>query len=391
MVSEGARIHPVYAGMEMTIFDVMSGLASELGAINLGQGFPDDQGPPELIEAAARALREQSNQYPPIGGLPELRAAIAAFYARRQGLVLAREQVIVTSGATEAIADAVLALVRPRDEVILFQPAYDAYAPMVRRAGGVPVSVPLAPPHWRYSAEALAAAITPKTRVVMLNDPLNPAGTAASKAELAQLAEACVAHDLTVISDEVWEDVRFDGTTHRSILTFPGMAGRTVKIGSAGKIFGLTGWKVGWIIASPALAAGLFRVHQFVTATTAPVLQWAVAEGLGMKDDWFARRDAGWATSRERLRAGLEGAGYRVLPNSATWFLCADLAASGIALGDRAFCERLVREAGVASIPLSALFEGEAPTGIVRFCFTKPDAMLDEAVARLARFRLSLT
>ena len=390
MVSEGARIHPVYAGMEMTIFDVMSGLARELGAINLGQGFPDDQGPPELIEAAARALREQSNQYPPIGGLPELRDAIAAFYARRQGLALARDQVIVTSGATEAIADAVLALVRPRDEVILFQPAYDAYAPMVRRAGGVPVSVPLAPPEWRYSAEAFAAAITPKTRVVMLNDPLNPAGTAASGAELAHLAEACVAHDLTVISDEVWEDVRFDGTTHRSIMTFPGMAERTVKIGSAGKIFGLTGWKIGWMIASPPLSAGLFRAHQFVTATSAPALQWAVAEGLGMEEEWFETRTAGWAASRERLRAGLEGAGYRVLSNSATWFLCVDLAASRIALDDQGFSERLVREAGVASIPLSALFEGEAPTGIVRFCFTKPDAMLDEAVARLARFRLSL-
>ena len=391
MVSEGARIHPVYAGMEMTMFDVMSGLARDLGAINLGQGFPDDQGPPELIEAAVRALREKSNQYPPIGGLPELRDAIAAFYARRQGLALAREQIIVTSGATEAIADAVLALVSPGDEVILFQPAYDAYAPMVRRAGGVPVSVPLAPPDWRYSAEALAAAITPKTRVVMLNDPLNPAGTAASEAALAMLAEACVAHDLTVISDEVWEDVRFDGTAHRSIMTFPGMADRTVKIGSAGKIFGLTGWKIGWMIASPPLAAGLFRAHQFVTATSAPALQWAVAEGLGLEEAWFARRDAGWAASRTRLRAGLEGAGYRVLPNSATWFLCADLTASGIALGDREFSERLVREAGVASIPLSALFEGEAPTGIVRFCFTKPDGMLDKAVARLASFRARLT
>ncbi len=395
VASEGARIHAVYAGMEMTIFDVMSGLARELGAINLGQGFPDASpenggGSPELIEAAARALREKSNQYPPIGGLAELRDAIAAFYAHRQGLTLAREQVIVTSGATEAIADAVLTLVHAGDEVILFQPAYDAYAPMVRRAGGVPVSVPLAPPDWRYDAETIAAAITPRTRLVMLNDPLNPAGTAASEAELAMLAEVCVRHDLTVISDEVWENVRFDGAAHRSIMTFPGMAGRTVKIGSAGKIFGLTGWKVGWMIASPALAAGLFRAHQFVTATTAPALQWAVAEGLGFGDGWFAQRTAGWAASRERLRSGLEGAGYRVLPNSATWFLCADLATSGIALHDRTFSERLVREAGVASIPLSALFEGEAPQDIVRFCFTKPDAMLDEAVARLAQFRAEL-
>jgi len=386
----GSRINPVYAGMEQTIFDVMSGLARELGAINLGQGFPDDAGPPMLIEAAARALREKSNQYPPIGGLAELREAVAGFYNRRQGLGLTRENVIITSGATEAIADAVLTLVWPGDEVILFQPAYDAYAPMVRRAGGVPVSVPLSPPHWRYRADDLAAAITPSTRLVMLNDPLNPAGTAASEEELTMLAQLCVRHDLTVISDEVWEDVRFDGSLHRSLLSFPGMASRVVKIGSAGKIFGLTGWKVGWMVADPSLAAGLFRAHQFVTATTAPALQWAVAEGLALEQAWFDDRTALWAASRERLRAGLEGAGYRVLPNSATWFLCVDLAASGIALSDREFCERLVREAGVASIPVSALFEGDAPKGIVRFCFTKPDAMLDEAIARLSAFRAGL-
>jgi len=385
-----ARIHPVYAGMATTIFEAMSALCRELGAINLGQGFPDDHGPAELIEAAARALREKSNQYPPGSGLPELRNAIRAFYRRWQGLELASEQVIVTSGATEAIADAVLALVCPGDEVILFQPAYDAYAPMVRRAGGVPVSVALHPPHWRYRAADIAAAITAKTRVLMLNDPLNPAGTAASEAELAMIAETCVAHDLIAISDEVWEHVRFTGPPHRSLMTFPGMAGRTIKIGSAGKIFGLTGWKTGWLIAAPELAAGLARAHQFVTYTTPPALQWAVADGLTLPSTWFAARDAAWSASRERLRAGLERASFAVLPNAATWFLCVDLAASGIALGDREFSEKALREAGVASIPVSALFEGDAPTHIVRFCFTKPDAMLDAAVERLGVFRRSL-
>jgi aspartate/methionine/tyrosine aminotransferase len=383
-------IHPVYAGMQTTVFEAMSGLARELGAINLGQGFPDDQGPPELIEAAAGALREKSNQYPPSAGLPELRDAICAFYQRRQGLAIIREQVIVTSGATEAIADAVLALVQPGDEVILFQPAYDAYAPMVRRAGGVPVSVVLHPPAWRYEAEALAAAITPKTRLLMLNDPLNPAGTAASEAELAMIAECCVTHDLIAISDEVWEEVRFDGAAHRSLMSFPGMATRTVKIGSAGKIFGLTGWKSGWMIAAPELAKGLARAHQFITFTSPPALQWAVAEGLALPDAWFAARDAGWASSRDRLKRGLEGAGFVVLPNAATWFLCVDLAASGIGLEDRAFSERAIREAGVASIPVSALFEGNGPLNVVRFCFTKPDTMLDEAVARLGAFRRDL-
>jgi aspartate/methionine/tyrosine aminotransferase len=374
--------------MPRTIFEHMSALCRESGAINLGQGFPDAPSPPELIEAAQRALADRSNQYPPSVGVPELREAICAFYARRQGLSLDPAHVVVTSGATEAIAAAVLALVSEGDEVILFQPAYDAYAPLVRRAGGVPVSVPLAPPDWRYPLDRLEAAIGPRTRLLMLNDPINPAGTAASEAELAAIAALCVRHDLAVISDEVWEEVRFDGVRHRSLLSFPGMAGRSVKVGSAGKIFGVTGWKVGWMIAGAQLAAGLAKAHQFVTFTTPPALQWAVAEGLALPDAWFARQASGWAASRARLQAGLAGAGYAVLPNAATWFVCVDLAASGIGLRDREFSDRAVTEAGVATIPLSALFEGdEAPSRIVRVCYTKPDAVLDEAAGRLARFR----
>jgi N-succinyldiaminopimelate aminotransferase len=383
-------IHPVYAAMGTTIFEHMSGLARQLGAINLGQGFPDEQGPPELIEAAACALREKSNQYPPGAGLPELRDAVCAFYRRKQGLEFTREQVIVTSGATEGIADAILALVRHGDEVILFQPAYDAYAPMVRRAGGMPVFVTLRPPEFRYLREDLAAAITGKTRVLILNDPLNPAGTVATASELAMIAEACVAHDLIAICDEVWEDVRFDGNPHRSLMQFPGMAERTIKIGSAGKIFGLTGWKIGWLCAAAPLAAALGRAHQFVTYATAPALQWAVAEGLEKPGDWFAGQRAGWARSRERLAAGLAGAGFAVLPNAATWFLCTDLAASGIALTDAQFSERAVREAGVASIPVSAFYEGDGPRNVLRFCFTKDDATLDQAIKRLATFRQTL-
>lgn len=382
-----SSVHPLYAAMEPTIFEHMSGLARAHGAINLGQGFPDEPPHPDMIAVAARALAEQSNQYPPAFGLPELRDAICAFYARRQGLTLSREQVIVTSGATEALAAAILALVAPGDEVILFQPAYDSYAPMVRRAGGVPVSVALAPPGWRYGAAQIAAAITPRTRVLMFNDPLNPAGTVASKAELSMLADICVRHDLSAICDEVWEDVRFDGVPHRSLMSFPGMAERTVKIGSAGKIFGLTGWKAGWMCAAPTLATALGRAHQFLTFTTPPALQWAVAEGLGRPDSWFAPQRARWAASRRHLRDALDAAGFAVLPNAATWFLCIDLAASGIALSDREFSERAVREAGVASIPVSALFEGDGPRNILRLCFAKEGAILDEAVARLAAFR----
>ena len=245
-------LNPVYTALPTTIFEHMSGLARDHGAINLGQGFPDAPPPAALSSAAARALAERSQQYPPMAGLPELRDAIAAFYRRRQALDLARDHVIVTSGATEAVAAAVLGVVSPGDEVLLFQPAYDAYAPLVRRVGAVPVLVPLMPPRWAYDGDAIKAAITPKTRAMIINDPLNPAGTVMNAAQRAMLAALAVAHDLFVICDEVWETVRFDGADHASLLAEPGMAMRTVKIGSAGKIFGATGWKVGWMIAAPA-------------------------------------------------------------------------------------------------------------------------------------------
>lgn len=388
MAVDRQRYHPVYAGMATTIFEKMSGLSRELGAINLGQGFPDDQGPPELIAAAARALAERSNQYPPMVGVPELRDAIPAFYARRQGLSLSREQVIVTSGATEAVAAALLALVQPGDDVIVFEPAYDAYAPMIRRCGATPVFVRLSPPDWRYEQEAIERAITPRTRAIILNDPLNPTGSVTSDAELAMLADICVTHDLVAICDEVWEQVRFDGQPHRSLLTFPGMADRALKIGSAGKIFGVTGWKIGWMCAAPEMAAMVARAHQFLTFTTPPALQYAVAEGL-VDDALIDSRTDGWAASRQRLNDGLVQAGFAVLPGVATWFSCIDLAASGLALDDLTFAERAIHEAGVASIPVSALFDDGGPSSIVRLCHCKSLHMIDDAVARLAAFRVA--
>lgn len=386
MAADRQRYHPVYAGMATTIFEKMSSLARELGAINLGQGFPDDQGPPELIAAAARALAERSNQYPPMVGVPELRDAVAGYYARRQGLSLTREQVIVTSGATEAIAAAILALVQPGDEVIVFEPAYDAYAPLIRRCGAVPVFVRLAPPHWTYERADIEAKITPRTRALILNDPLNPTGSVASNAELAMLADICSTHDLTAICDEVWEQVRFDGRRHRSLLSFPGMEDRTVKIGSAGKIFGVTGWKIGWMCAAPEMASMVARAHQFLAFTTPPALQYAVAEGLA-DDGLIDRRTDGWATSRERLNDGLTREGFAVLPGPATWFTCVDLPASGIALDDQSFSARAIHEAGVASIPVSALFDDPHPSPIIRLCHCKSLEMIDLGVERLARFR----
>jgi aspartate/methionine/tyrosine aminotransferase len=258
---------------------------------------------------------------------------------------------------------------------------------MVRRAGGVPVFVPLAPPLWAYDEAAIGAAITPRTRALILNDPLNPTGTVASADDLAMLARVCLDHDLIAICDEVWEMVRFDGLPHASLLAQPGMATRTVKIGSAGKIFGATGWKVGWMIAAPDMATVLAKAHQFLTFTTPPMLQWAVAEGLA-DPALLPAILADWTASRAALLAGLERAGFAVAANAATWFACIDLAASGLALDDRTFSERLVHEAGVASIPLSALWEGEGgPRHIVRLCHCKPVAMIEDAVARLARFR----
>ena len=380
-------LNPVYTALPTTIFEHMSGLARSLGAINLGQGFPDDPPPAALTAAVARAMAERSQHYPPMAGIPELRDAIAAFYRRNQGLDLTRDQVIVTSGATEAIAAAVLAVVSPGDEVILLQPAYDAYAPLVRRVGAAPVFVNMAPPLWQPDRAMLESAITARTRAIMINDPLNPTGTVFSCETSTLIAELAIKHDLVVIADEVWETVRFEAAAHRSILAEPGMAARTVKIGSAGKIFGATGWKVGWMIAAPEMAAVLAKAHQFLTFTTAPMLQWALAEALA--DDGMVRAQAaGWAQGRRTLAAALAHHGFAVLPGKATWFTCIDLPASGIAMDDRTAAERLVREAGVASIPLSALWEGEdAPRTILRLCHAKPAAMLEQAVEQLARWR----
>ena len=274
-------VHSVYAQMPMTVFEEMSGLARTLGAVNLGQGFPDAPGPLALRQKAADAVLNGYNQYPPMVGLPELRQAVAGHYARSQGLELDwATEVTVTSGATEALAAAFLALVNPGDEVVVFQPVYDAYLPLIRRAGGVPKLVTLHPPHWRFDRAMLEAAFTERTKLVVLNNPINPAGVVLPLEDLELLAEFCMTHDAIAICDEVWEQVVFEGAHHTSMIALPGMRERTVKIGSAGKMFGLTGWKVGFLCAAPALTHGLSRAHQFLTFTTPPNLQTAVAFGL---------------------------------------------------------------------------------------------------------------
>ncbi len=370
-----------------TVFERMSGLARELGAINLGQGFPDMAEPPELVEAAQRALAGHSNQYPPMRGLPELRGAIAGYYAREQGLAVAQDNIVVTSGATEALAASLLALVRPGDEVVLIQPLYDAYRPLVEWAGGSVKLVGLQPPHWTLPLDTLAAAIGPNTRGIVLNTPGNPAGTMFARAELEAVGALAQAHDLWVVCDEVWEGMVFDETPHVSALAIPALTGRSVKIGSAGKIFSMTGWKIGWAVAAPPLARAVASRHQFLTFTTATPLQWAVAECLALPAAWHQAHRARYARAKARLVDGLAQAGFAVLPASATWFVTLDLAASGLPADDTLIAEQLIREAGVASIPVSAFYAKKPERGYLRLCFAKEDATLDQAVERLARFR----
>ncbi len=381
-------MNPTFAALPTTIFEVMSGLARELGAVNLGQGFPDSAGPEDVRRAAAEAVLNGSNQYPPMAGLPVLREAAAEHYARHQGLALdPATEVIVTSGATEALAASLFGLIAPGDEVLLFQPLYDAYLPLIRRAGGVPRLLRLEPPGWRITREALAAAFTERTRLVVFNNPLNPAARVFDGEELALLAEFCVARDAVAICDEVWEHVVFDGRAHTPLIALPGMRDRTVKIGSAGKIFSLTGWKVGLVCAAPQLISAVAKAHQFLTFTTPPNLQAAVAYGLSKDAAYFEGMRRDFARSRDRLTEGLRAEGYAVLPSEGTYFLSIDLAASGVDMDDETFCLQAVKEAGVAAIPVSSFYAENPVRSVVRLCFAKKDETLDAGIERLARAR----
>jgi N-succinyldiaminopimelate aminotransferase len=380
-------MHPLYEHMETSVFERMSLAAAQHGAVNLGQGFPDFGWPPEILEAAARAVVDGSNQYAPSRGLPALREAVAAHYGRHQGLDLSSDSICVTSGATEALAAAILATVEPGDEVILLTPAYDAYAPLVRRAGGVVREVALQPPGWRIERNALEAAVSAKTRAIVFNNPHNPTGRLFDADELAAIAEIAVAHELIVISDEVWEHILLDGQAFTPIASLAGMAERTLKCGSAGKIFSLTGWKIGWLVASPQLATLVARAHQFLTFASAPNLQSAVAFGLNDGDAWLAPMRERFARARDRMTAGLEAAGFAVLSSASTYFLCVDLAASGIGLDDEGFAKQAVEQAGVAVVPLSPFAERDSPRHLIRLCFAKRDETIDAGVAALAKAR----
>jgi N-succinyldiaminopimelate aminotransferase len=378
-------MNPVFADLPVSVFEVMSRFAREHEAVNLGQGFPDDPGPEDVRRKAAEAVVEGWNQYPPMMGLAELRQAVSAHYRHWQDLTLDPDsEIMVTSGATEAIAGALLALIEPGGEVVLFQPLYDAYVPLVRRAGGIPRFVRLEPPDWRFTEEMLAAAFTPKTRVVLFNNPLNPSGTVFGRADLELLARFCEKFGAVAVCDEVWEHVVFDGRRHVSMIAIPGMRERCVKIGSAGKIFSLTGWKVGFVCAAPKLLRVLAKAHQFITFTTPPNLQAAVAYGLGKADDYFETMRAEFQRSRDRFARGLSDLGFPVLDAQGTYFLNVDLAPLGLNEDDESFCRRLVVEHKVAAIPVSAFYADDPIRSVVRFCFAKRDQTLDAALDRLA-------
>jgi len=378
-------MNPLYEQMKTSVFERMSLAAAKHGAVNLGQGFPDFGWPDEILEAAAKALKEGSNQYAPSRGLPTLRDAIAGHYNRHFGQQVTADQVCVTSGATEALGAAILATVEPGDEIIIFTPAYDSYAPMIRRAGGTPVEIALKPPQWRVERQELEAAVSEKTRAILFNNPHNPAGRVFEADELESVAAVARAHDLIVISDEVWEHVLLDGHGFTPLANLPGMDERTIKIGSAGKIFSLTGWKVGWMIAAPELANLVARAHQFLTFATAPNLQAAVAYGLNEGDAWIDPMRARFQRARDKMSEGLRSVGYEVLDATSTYFLCVDLHKSGIAADDETFATAAVERGGVAVVPLSPFAERDPVRHLVRLCFGKKDETIDAGIEAMAR------
>jgi aspartate/methionine/tyrosine aminotransferase len=378
------------AGFGTSIFTEMSSLAVKHGAVNLGQGFPDFPAPEFIKEAAIRHIRDDRNQYALSYGLPRLRAALAANWLRRHGESIDPDaEITVASGATELLVDSMLAFVNPGDEVIVFEPAYDAYVPDILLAGATPRFVPLRLPRWEWDPDQLRAAFNSRTRAVVLNTPHNPTGKVFSRAELEYLAALCRDNDVIVISDEVYSEITFDGSRHHPIATLPGMRERTVTIDSMGKTFSVTGWKVGWAIAAPELTAALRGVHQFVTFTNSVPFQEALADALttATATDFYEGLRATYTTRRDRLAEILDGVGLSTLPVQGAYFLLSDISPFGFT-DDVAFCRHLCITVGVAAIPPSVFYADprQAPL-LARFCFAKRDESIETAGTRLRRLR----
>lgn len=377
--------NPVFSRLPTSIFQHMTMLALKHDAINLGQGFPDQDGPLSLRERAARQLIEGPNQYPPSKGLAVLREAVSAHARKFYDLDYdAEDEVVITSGGTEAVTGALMAMAGVGDEVVMIEPTYDSYRPMAEAAGATVKAVQLQPPRWRLTEAALRAAVGPKTRAILINSPHNPAGRVFSRDELKALARVVEGTDIVVICDEVYEHLVYDGK-HIPFATLPGMRERTLKIGSAGKIFSLTGWKVGWVMGPRALVSVMTKAHQFLTFTTSPALQAGVAHGLTHEMDFPIQLTKRLQKNRDVLKEGLGKLGFDVQPCEGTYFLTAGISRLTNEK-DFAFCERLIREAGVALIPLSAFFQSGTPDTFVRFGFCKQQALIEQALAKLEKY-----
>lgn len=378
------RIETKLPKVGTTIFTVMSQLAARHGAVNLGQGFPDFDGPPLLREALARAMADGRNQYAPMTGVPALRQAIAAKIARCYGArVDADTEITVTSGATEALYCAITALVRSGDEVIVLDPCYDSYEPAIELAGARAVHVPLLPPGFGVDWDRVRAAITPRTRMILVNSPHNPSGAVLNAADLDALAELTRDRDIVVLSDEVYEHIIFDGRRHLSLVGHPELRERSIVVSSFGKTWHCTGWKIGYAVAPPALSDEFRKVHQYVTFCTFAPAQFALAEAMTSLPEHEDQLPAFYQAKRDRFRALLAGTRFELLPVAGAYFQTVDYSAISD-LPDAAFCDWLVREKGVAAIPVSAFYETPPKDlRLIRFCFAKTDATLKAAAERL--------
>jgi N-succinyldiaminopimelate aminotransferase len=367
-----------------TIFEVMSRLAQEHNAVNLGQGFPDGNGPDDVVEVGVDYLRNGVNQYPSMFGIPDLRQAVAEHAERFYGLSIDwQKETMVTSGGTEALGASLLGLIEPGDEVILIEPLYDSYLPIVQRGGGVAKLVRLEPPYWELPRTELEAAFSDKTKVILVNTPMNPCAKVFNLEELEFIAALCQKHEAFAVCDEVYEHLAFDNEPHIPMITLPGMRDRTVRIQSAGKIFSLTGWKVGMITAAPDVLTPIAKAHQYLTFTTPPNLQAAVAFGLRKDDAYFEELNSDMQARRDHLADGLRDVGFEVIPCQGTYFLTTDFRPLGYNGLDTEFCKYLTVEAGVAAVPVSAFYTSGEDGYFARFSFCKKAETIDEAILRL--------
>ncbi|MCO5332186.1 MAG: pyridoxal phosphate-dependent aminotransferase [Ilumatobacteraceae bacterium] len=373
-------------GFGTTIFAEMSALAVATGSINLGQGFPDTDAPREVLDAAIAAINSELNQYPPGPGMPVLRHAVAAHQQRFYGLEYdADTEVLITCGATEALAGALLGLLDTGDEVVVFDPLFDSYAPCIAMAGAVPKPVPLRPPAYTFDPDQLRAAVTPKTKLILLNTPHNPTGRVFTREEMQTIADLAIERDLLVLTDEVYEHLTFDGAQHIAMATLPGMRERTLSISSGGKTFNTTGWKVGWLCGPPPLVQAARTAKQFLTYVSSGPFQPAIAAGLGLPDQFFHDVAADLQAKRDHLLPGLRAAGFDVYDTSATYFVTADIRPLRADGDGMAFCRELPDRCGVVAIPNEVLYlDKAAGRHLVRFAFCKRLEVLDEAAQRLA-------